>query len=139
MEKTYFDVFTDTIRAAANLVKNRFIGFDGNYCAANAKAAGVSKLDVDSGQLASVISIGVALVETAGPITAGGEVVSDATGKALAATAFSVTVPSGATPVTSSGAQPDLTEAGSALPQKINGIALDTATGSGETIRVKVV
>lgn len=139
MEKTYFDVFTDTVRTAANVVKNRFIGFDGNYCAADAKAYGVSKMDVDSGQNAPVIVIGVAIVEAAGIINAGDSVVSDATGKALAATDVSVSVPSGATPVTSTGAQPALTVAGGALPQPINGFALDASTGAGDLIRVKLI
>jgi hypothetical protein len=136
--KTEVPGITVSIPAAADLVKNRFIGVDGNYCAANAKALGVSQTDTKQGQQCPVVTGGVKLVESGGAVAAGEEVVSDANGKAVAATAFSVSVPAGGTAVTSDAAQPDLTEAGGVLPQALNGQALDAAAGAGELIRVKL-
>jgi len=146
------ELLTISILAAANLDANRFAGFGGNLCAANAKAAGVVQLDTASGSYAPVMSHGVAVVESGGIFAVGDELVSDSTGRAVKATDVSVasvltvtaSVPSGATPVTSTGAQPSLspagtsanTVAGSALPQKINGTALEASSGAGEFVRV---
>jgi len=143
MIKTMKPGVVESISAAANLLKHRFIGFDGNYCAINAKALGVSEVDTELSQKCPVIVTGIVLVDSGGAISAGDPVVSDATGKALTATDLSitVTVPAGATNVTSDVAQPNLVEAiaGSKLPQAINGYALDIATGVDEIIRVKLV
>jgi hypothetical protein len=151
---------TDSILAAAAIVARRFIGVDGNLCGANAAAWGVSELATASGEQIPVITHGIALVESGGVIVAGNLVVSDSTGRAVAATTFAAAAPavdasklsvaSGATPVTSTAANgaslitaapgflaaPALT--GSALPQVINGMALDAAGGAGEFIRVRV-
>ncbi len=137
--KTEVILGTSSIQAAADLVKHRFIGFDGNLCGANAKARGVSAADTKIGQMCPINIAGEVLVESGGAITAGAALASDASGKAVAATAFSVTVPAGATAVTSAAAQPDLTEAGGYLPQALNGYAVDAATGAGEFIRVRLV
>lgn len=143
MIKTMKPGVVESISAAANLVQHRFIGFDGNYCGADAKALGVSEVDTELSQKCPVIVTGIALVDSGGAISAGDPLVSDATGKALVATDLSVTVtvPAGGTNVTSDAAQPDLVEAiaGSKLPQAINGYALDDATGADEIIRVKLV
>ena len=40
--KTEQPLLITSVKAAANISKNLFIGFDGNLCAANAKALGVS-------------------------------------------------------------------------------------------------
>lgn len=128
--------------AAAALSKGLFVMPDGNVCGANKKALGVCKLDTASGEYAPIDVSGVVLMLSGAAITVTDEsvpVVSDAAGKAVAATAFSVSVPSGSTPVTSDAAQPNLTEAGSKLPQAINGYALDSAGGANEWIRVKLI
>lgn len=137
--KTEVILGTSSIQAAADLVKHRFIGFDGNLCAANAKARGVSAADTKSGQMCPLNISGEVLVESGGAITAGAALASDANGKAVTATAFSVTVPAGATAVTSDAAQPNLVEAGGYLPQAVNGYAVDAASGAGEFIRVRFV
>jgi hypothetical protein len=85
--------------------------------------------------MAPVIVQGIAAVEAGGNIAVGDALAIDATGKVVAATAFSVAVPAGATPVTSDAAQPNLTEAGGVLPQAIVGYALD-AGASGDFVRV---
>lgn len=137
--KTYNPVGIISITAAASIVKNRFIGFNGNLCAANAKAIGVSDANTGTDEQLPVVIGGIALIASGAAVSQGNALVSNASGKAIPATAFSVTVPSGATQVTSSGAQPDLVESGSVLPQSINGYALDTATGADELIRILIV
>lgn len=127
------------IEATANLDKERFIGFSGAYCGAGAKALGTSYIEADSGEMAAVVVTGIAIITTGGAITAGGPVASDANGKAIAATTFSVAVPVGAVDVVSSAAQPTLTLAGGVLPQAVNGYALDTASGADEKIRIRLV
>jgi hypothetical protein len=128
-----------SVLAAVNLSKHIFVGFDGNVCAANAKAVGVSEVDTAGGEMAGVIFSGVALVKTGGAITAGAAVVSDSSGRAAAASALTFTIPAGSTNVTSSSAQPALTKTGSVLSQAINGYAMDAASGTDEIIRVLLV
>lgn len=128
--------------AAAALAKGLFVMPDGNVCGAGKKALGVCKLDTASGEMAPVDTSGVVLMLSGAAITVTDEsvaVVSDAAGKAVAATVLSATPPAGATPVTSTGAQAAMTVAGSKTPQAINGYALDTAGGANEWIRVKLV
>jgi hypothetical protein len=128
-----------SVLAAANISKHLFVGFDGNVCAVNAKAIGVSEVDTTSGEMAGIIFNGVALVKSGAALTAGAAVVSDASGRAIAATALTFTIPTGATNVTSSAAQPALTKTGSVLPQAVNGYAMDAASGADEIIRVLLV
>jgi len=106
-ERLYKPLLIDTIKAAVNLEKQRFIGIDGNYCTANVKAYGVSDVEIEAGQYVPVAMLGILLVKTAGAITAGGKVSSDASGYAIA---FST--------------------------GDSNGYALDTAAGAGEVIRI---
>jgi len=105
--KTYIPVASASVTAAANLTKNRFIGFTGNHCAAGAKAIGTTTLDVDSGEQASVVFCGIVLVEAGAAVAVGAEVTSDAQGRAV--------------PVSANAR---------------NGWALDAATAAGEIIRV---
>ena len=139
MPKTWKGAVVETVLAAGNLPKGRFVGFDGNLCAQDAKALGVCLADTDQGKYAPVLLDGIAIVETGGAVNQGDAVASDAQGRAVTASAFSVSVPAGATNVTSTAAQPDLVEAGGVLPQAVNGYALDSASGAGEFIRVKLV
>lgn len=142
MVKTMKPGVVESINAQSDLIKQRFIGFDGNYCAANAKSLGVSQTDIEQNQQCPVTVTGIALIESGGAISAGNALVSGTNGVALAATSLSiaVSVPEGSTPVTSDAAQPNLAEtiAGSVTPQAINGYALDAASGAGEIIRVLV-
>lgn len=135
--KTYKSALTESIVAAADVVKNRFAGFDGNYCGADKKALGVFEVDTKTGQMAPVIVYGIALIEAAGTFAAGDKLVSDANGKAVKATAVSVSVPVDTTPVLSDAAQPTLVVAGGVLPQETNGDALDAGT-AGAIVRVRL-
>lgn len=107
VERLYKPLLIDTLKAAVNLEKQRFIGLDGNYCGANAKAYGISDVEIEAGQYAPIAVIGILLVQTGGTITAGTRVASDANGNA-------VTYTTG----------------------EANGYALDSSTGAGEIIRI---
>ena len=61
--KTQQVILTTSVIAAAELTRRRFVGFNGNVCAAGVKALGV--------------------VEAGAAIAAGAEVQSDASGKAI--------------------------------------------------------
>jgi len=106
-ERLYKPLLIDTVKAAVNIDKQRFIGFDGNYCGANAKAYGVSDVEIEAGQYTPIALFGILLVQTGGAITAGTKVASDSSGYAIAHTTG-----------------------------EANGYALDSATGSGEIIRI---
>lgn len=86
MTKLYKPVLIDSTLAATNIEKQRFIGFDGNYCQAGKKALGVSDVEIEKGQLAPVGVLGILLIEAGGAIAQGAKVTSDANGKAVAAT-----------------------------------------------------
>lgn len=105
--KTQQVILTTSVVAIANLTRRRFVGFDGNVCAAGVKALGVVEADTESGGVAPANVQGVILVEAAAAITAGAEVQSDATGRAI-------------------------TKAAGVA----NGVAWDAATAAGDVIRI---
>lgn len=154
MEKSYQPLQTVSIEAGAALAyPNRFVKMSSGklaYCGANGKALGVLALEVDAAEIAPVHVNGIVLIEVGtGGVTENTYVTSDASGKAIAIAALSATatlsnavIPSGATPVTSSGAQPALTMtqpavalAGGVLPIAVNGLVLDTGV-AGSFVRV---
>ena len=122
-----------------SLNKYKFIGFNGNLCAANAKALGILNASSGLGEQAPIAVSGIALVLSGGVITIGSAVTSDAAGKAVVAASLSATIPAGAVAVTSSSAQPASVIAGSVTPQAINGYALDAASGPEVLIRIILV
>lgn len=85
-EKSYKPILIDSVKVAEDIVKQRFIGFDGKYCMAGAKAYGVSDVGTDAGQYAPVAISGILLVEAGGPIAAGTAITSDNEGKAVSIT-----------------------------------------------------
>lgn len=108
------------------------------YAGAGEQAIGVLQFGIEANRMATVITNpSVALVEAGGNVTIGASAVSDASGKAVEATELSISVPVGATPVTSDAAQPTLVVAGSALTEKILGIFLDSGA-DGDLVRVKL-
>src|SRR5574344_1073200 len=106
-EKLYKPLLIDSVKATADLPKQRFIGFDGGLCAAGAKAYGVSDVETESGQFAPVGVLGILLVEAGATLTKGA-VTSDATGKAV----------------------------NTVSTDAVNGYALDDASAAGEIIRI---
>lgn len=108
MPKLYKPLLIDSIRAQADLPKQRFIGFDGNLCAASVKAYGVSDVEIEAGQFAPVGVLGILLVEAGGTLAVKSKVTSDASGRAVAITST----------------------------EEVNGYALDAATAAGDIIRI---
>ena len=84
--KTQQIVLTTSILALADLSRFRLVGLNGGVCAAGAKALGPCEATTSAGEQAPVNMTGALLVEAGGPITAGAEVESDATGRAIAKT-----------------------------------------------------
>jgi len=113
--KSYQEGPIGTIEAGEALTKRRFVDFEGKHTV-DVKCVGVSLFDTDSGDQASILMNGIAVVEAGGTITAGNHVSSDANGKAVALTIDNV----------------------NDIP-KNNGVALDAATAAGEFIRVKLL
>ncbi len=79
-----------TVQAKETLYKNRFVNHLGSLCRQDQKALGVSELNWNVGELASVVSLGTIAVETATTIYAGDNVVSDNNGRAKTAGGGSV-------------------------------------------------
>lgn len=84
--KLYKPLLIESIKVLADIEQNRFVGFDGNYCANGAKAVGVCDVSTEKEQFAPVAIIGSLLVEAGGTINAGDAVTSDNEGKAIVAT-----------------------------------------------------
>ena len=84
--KLYQPLLIESVKATADIEQHRFIGFDGAYCTAGAKALGVSDVSIENGQYAPVAVLGTLLVESAGTINVGDPVASDSNGKAVKAT-----------------------------------------------------
>lgn len=135
MELTQNLLQSITVKAAAETVRSRFIGFDGNHCAAGKKAVGVSEFDGYPDRYMPVHTYGVVIVEAGGVITVGAPVTSDANGKAVEASDLALAA--GAVNVTADAAAPTFT--GSVTPEVINGYALTAAAEAGEFILVKLV
>lgn len=100
-------ILITSVVAAVELTRRRFVGFDGNVCANGAKALAVVEADTAAGNVAPANVLGVILVEAGAAISAGAEVQSDASGKAI-------------------------TKAAGVS----NGIAWDVATAAGDVIRI---
>lgn len=106
--KTHHPILTTSITAAADLdSKHRFIGFDGDYCAAAARALGTLEVETDAGHQAPVNVLGIVLVEAGAAIDAGAAVEADADARA-------VTLDAGVS----------------------NGVAIDAAAAAGDIIRI---
>lgn len=108
MTKLYKPLLIDSIKATANLPKQRFIGFDGNICAAGAKAYGICDVETDAGQFAPAAILGILLIEAGGAIPAQSKITSDANGRATTITSI----------------------------EEVNGYSLDAATAAGDIIRI---
>ena len=73
-----------------------FVGYDGNVCGAGEKAKGITDARFNSGEVASIVSLGSWPVQVGGTITAAGDAIaSDGYGKAVEAN-----IPAGSTDIT---------------------------------------
>lgn len=105
--KTQQVILTTSVIALVALTARRFVGFDGNVCAAGARALGVVEADTEADGVAPANVLGIMLVEAGGPVASGGAVQADATGRAIVHT-----------------------------DGQANGIAWDAATAAGDLIRI---
>ena len=79
---TYNPLLSVTISATEALPANRFVGFDGTLNSAGEQMFGVTEIAWNSGDKASLIVQGIAILETAAAFFAGDEVCTAADGKA---------------------------------------------------------
>lgn len=101
-------ILVDSVIAAQNLDKNRFVNFAGGYCTTGQKALGVVNAETNAGQYAPININGILLIEAGAAIPQGSPIASDNNGRAI---------------VQADNAQP-------------NGFALDAATAIGDVIRL---
>lgn len=83
--KHYKPLLIDSVKAAENLPKQRFVSFDGKVSKAGEKAYGICDVETEAEQYAPVGVYGILLVESGGNITTGSPLTSDASGKAIIA------------------------------------------------------
>lgn len=108
--KSYQPAHSISVKAVEDIPGFRFVSHLGTLCAENQKSIGVTEIDWNEDDVASVITLGTIPVETATTINIGDDVTSAADGKA----------------------QPAGAEA------KINGRALDNAE-TGEFVKLNLV
>lgn len=106
MAQTKQVVLVTTITATGAIVKNRFVNFKGAQAKAGETVLGVAPYDVETGDTAAVDVVGIAVVESGGPVAIGDDVGPDAQGCAVSHQLRNV------------------------------GTALTAATAAGETVRV---
>lgn len=85
--KTYQPVQIITVKALQEVPAYRFVNHRGQLCSDNQKSLGVTPLGFPSGTFASVITLGVAIVESSSTINIGDKITSDSVGKAKVAPA----------------------------------------------------
>lgn len=134
MSEQYYPISTRGIKAAADIVKQRFIGYNLQQVAVvGGRARGVSMNDALTGRDCDLIERGSAPVVSGGVFAAGEPIMSDAQGRAVLAANLTASVDVGATPVTSTAANGAIiTLAGANLPQHVLGVALEASTGADE-------
>ena len=79
--KTEQPILITSITAAADLVKHRFVKYDGNYASLGQRALGVCIADTKHGEQAPVCTHGIVLVETSASFVAGDSAGIDENGK----------------------------------------------------------
>lgn len=77
-------LLTLTVTASEDLPTNRFIDYTGNVCTAASPALGATELAWLSGESASVIVQGIAILATGSALFAGDDIVVGTDGKAVA-------------------------------------------------------
>ncbi len=103
-----------TVKATAAVTKYRFIGYNGQHCAANGAAIGVSYFDAAIGDPITCYGAGnIVPLEAGASFSAGAMLASDANGKGVTATVL------------------DLTHA-------VNAMAMQAASAAGDIVSVLV-
>lgn len=83
--KHYKPLLIESVKANADLIEHRFVGFNGKHCGAGAKAFGVVDVSTEQEQFAPAAVCGILLVEAGGTIALGDAIASDENGKAVKA------------------------------------------------------
>lgn len=86
MTNTFKSALTTSVKAAVDLVKQRAIGFDGNYAAAGGQMYGVSQADTKAGEQTPIDVVGELILQSGGAFAVGGAVEVGANGKVVAQT-----------------------------------------------------
>lgn len=89
---TYHPLLIDTVTAAEDLPKNRFVGFDGSLAKANTRALGVTLYDFKTGESANAGVLGIYLATAGGAFAAGDLIGVGADGKAVKSTGVAIGV-----------------------------------------------
>lgn len=130
--KLHRSIHERSLKAGTGFLTKRFLKLSSGEAvlagAGQRASAGVCMIETEVGDMAPVISHGFALVEVgSGGVTEGGDVTSDANGKAVALAALDLD--GTGTPVTAGAADPSFT--GGSLPSKLNGVAQETVSENG--------
>lgn len=83
MQPTFVPGTIKTMTGSAAVSQWRFIGGDGNQCAAGTRAYGVSMAEAEAGKVYPAVISGESLIELGGAANAGDEVESDDNGCAI--------------------------------------------------------
>lgn len=124
--------------APSAVLESRAVDFNGaQITVAGAPVFGISKQPAAVGEPYELAVLGSAVCETGGAFAKGAAVMSDASGRVVAAAAVAVATAAGATPVTSSAANGAInTVTGATLPQYVIGYALEASTAAGQFVEV---
>lgn len=133
MGKTFKSALTVSFVAAADVLKNRFLGYNGNYAAANSRAYGVTQADTKTGFHCPVDTLGDLVVEAESAIAAGDEVCVGSNGKAKSQLVATGTAQAGAAGTIT------LAAGASAVDDFYNGMFLEITSGTGALQRRRIL
>lgn len=126
-----------TIVAAVAIIARRFVAYDNEMAGVQGeKVLGVAQRAAETGDAVAVTTAGTAIVETGGAFSRGDSLITDTSGRAIAATG-ALAIASGATGVTSSAANGEILE-GADLPEFVIADALSDSGGAGAFVEVKL-
>lgn len=145
MSRANISLLPLTLVAAGVIAAYRGVGYDAlQATVAGQKIQGFAKTAAAAiGDAVTVEAKGTAIAETGGAFAIGDALTMDANGRVVAATALAVadpTINAGATPVTSTAANGDVTTQGAitggVLPQYVCADALEASGGAGEFVEI---
>lgn len=124
-----------SIKASGAVGVCRAVGFDGAQISSQgAKPVGIAVTAASGGSFINLAAVGTAIAESGAAIPVGAALIADAQGRLIPSTG-ALRVASGATPVTSSGANGAILTGGDP-PEYVVADALMSASGAGEFIEV---
>ena len=125
-----------TFVANGSVSPHRAVGFDGGQASISGqKVLGVSPRAAVSGQASDAVVSGTTTIESGGAFAAGGSLIVDVQGRAVASTGL-LAVRAGGTAVLSSAANGAATLSGADLPEFVFADALEASSGAGQFLEV---